>query len=43
MIKMDDGVIIETFKILDKYDKHPKDLTKKEKKRLKELGITVKK
>jgi nitrate/TMAO reductase-like tetraheme cytochrome c subunit len=31
----------ETFRILDKYEKHPEKLTRREKKRLKELGIEV--
>ena len=37
--KIDDSRMFETFRILDKYEKHPEDLTKKEKKRLRELGI----
>jgi len=39
--KIDDSRMFETFRILDKYEKHPEDLTKKEKERLKELGIEV--
>lgn len=42
MSEIDDTRMFETFRILDKYDKHPEDLTEKEKKRLKELGITIK-
>ena len=38
-IKEDDSYEFETFRILNKYDKHPDTLTKTEKKRLKELGI----
>ena len=37
----DDSWEFETFRILDKYDKHPEELTETEKKRLKELGIKV--
>lgn len=42
MNKIDDSWVFETFRILDKYEKHPEDLTEKEKKRLKELGMTIK-
>jgi len=41
MNKIDDSRIFETFRILDKYEKHPEDLTESEKKRLKELGIEL--
>ena len=41
MIYIDDSREFETFRILDKYEKHPEDLTPTEKKRLKELGIEV--
>ena len=41
MIDIDDSRMFETFRILDKYEKHPKDLTPTEKKRLKELGLEV--
>ena len=41
MIELDDSMIFDAFKILDKYEKHPEDLTYSEKKRLKELGIEV--
>lgn len=40
--EIDDSRMFETFRILDKYDKHPEDLTEKEKERLKELGIETK-
>lgn len=38
---LDDREEFETFRILDKYEKHPEDLTLIEKKRLKELGIEI--
>jgi hypothetical protein len=41
MVKIDDSREFETFRILDKYEKHPEDLTPTEKKRLKELGLDV--
>ena len=41
MIDIDDSRMFETFRILDKYEKHPEDLTTTEKKRLKELGLDV--
>lgn len=37
MIKEDDSWMFETFCILDKYEKHPEDLTEKEKERLEDL------
>jgi hypothetical protein len=42
MIIIDDSWEFETFRVLDKYEKHPGDLTSVEKKRLKELGIGIK-
>ena len=41
MTAIDDSAMLETFRILDKYEKHPEKLTRHEKKRLKELGIEV--
>ena len=41
MTKIDDSRMFETFRILDKYEKHPEELTEKEKKRLRELGIEI--
>ena len=40
-IKEDDSWEFETFRILNKYDKHPEELTETEKSRLRELGIEV--
>jgi len=41
MVKIDDSDVFETFRVLDKYEKYPEDLTPTEKKRLKELGLAV--
>lgn len=41
MIGINDSWELETFRILDKYEKHPEELTEKEKKRLRELGIEI--
>lgn len=40
-IKEDDSWEFETFRILNKYEKHPEYLTETEKKRLMELGIKI--
>lgn len=40
-MKIDDSLEFETFRILDKYEKHPEKLTLSEKKRLKELGLNA--
>jgi hypothetical protein len=41
MTKIDDSAEFETFRILDKWKKHPMDITLSEKKRLNELGIYI--
>jgi len=38
-MKNDDSELSKLFDLVDKYEKHPEDLTESEKKRLKELGI----
>lgn len=38
-IKTDDSWVFETFRIIEKFYDHPEKLTRKERKRLKELGI----
>ena len=40
-IKEDDSWEFETFRILNKYENHPGELTETEKSRLRELGIEV--
>lgn len=40
-ITIDNTSYYENFRIYDKFMKHPEKLTRREKKRLKELGIEV--
>lgn len=40
-LKLDDSVEFETFRIIEKYYDDPKRLTREERKRLKELGLSV--